>query len=407
MREPRLADLKTPIITHLTDTDFYKLTMWCAVFNRYPDAWVKYKYKCRNAPTVKEGDVEMFVKALNHQLDILCNLTFQDWEIEYLAQFPFFNRGFLEFLRMFKANRNHIKVDIKDDDIDIVVEGPWFTTIFFEVPVLAIVSELIPRASLSRIMATDYIQGKRLLREKIDYVKDQLHPSQLADFKFADFGTRRRFCKSWQEEVLNWLKAELPNNLVGTSNVFFARKLGLKPIGTMAHEYLQAHQQLGPRIVDSQRTALKVWSEVFDGQLGIALTDVISMDAFLRDFGPALAKQFDGCRHDSGSPTAWANRLIHHYKKLGIDPKTKTAVFSDGLNFKTALELFYQFIDHIGVSFGIGTWLTNDMGSPAPKIVMKMVECNGAPVAKLSDDPGKGMCEDPEYVEYVKHTFRY
>ena len=192
----------------------------------------------------------------------------------------------------------------------------------------------------------------------------------------------------------------------GTSNVHLAREYDLKPIGTMAHEWLMAHQQLGPRLVDSQQAALDCWVREYRGQLGIALTDCITMDAFLDDFDLYFAKLFDGLRHDSGDPLAWAEKAIAHYRRLGIDPLSKTLVFSDGLDMPKALQLFRALRGKINVSFGIGTNLTCDIPGVEPmNIVLKMTACNGHPVAKISDAPGKTQCRDENFVAYLRHVF--
>ncbi|MNE34092.1 Nicotinate phosphoribosyltransferase 2 [compost metagenome] len=223
----------------------------------------------------------------------------------------------------------------------------------------------------------------------------------------ADFGTRRRFSYKVQEEVVRVLKDDFPARFVGTSNVHLARKLDIKPLGTMAHEWIMAHQQLGPRLIDSQIAALDCWVREYRGLLGIALTDCITMDAFLTDFDLYFAKLFDGLRHDSGDPVQWAEKAIAHYRKLGIDPMTKTLVFSDGLNLTKSLEIFRALRGRINVSFGIGTNLTCDLPGVAPmSIVLKMTDCNGQPVAKISDEAAKTQCRDENFVAYLRHVFK-
>jgi nicotinate phosphoribosyltransferase len=210
-----------------------------------------------------------------------------------------------------------------------------------------------------------------------------------------------------QEEVLNVLKQDFPGQLVGTSNVHLARQLDLKPLGTMAHEWIMAHQQLGPRLIDSQIAALDCWVREYRGLLGIALTDCITTDAFLNDFDLYFAKLFDGLRHDSGDPVKWAEKCISHYQKLGIDPMSKTLVFSDGLNLPKALDIFRALRGRINVSFGIGTNLTADIPGIAPmNMVLKMTACAGQAVAKISDEPGKTQCKDPNFVAYLRHVFK-
>lgn len=383
------------IITSLLDTDFYKLTMMQAVLHHYPATIVRYKFKCRNNPNPLMDEDASFLQFVNEELDELCKLRFTEEELAYLSGIRFFKSDFIEYLRLFKFNRDYIHTFIDNDGaLGIRVEGPWVSTILFEVPVLAIVSEVYGRKFQEAVVVPT---GRTNLRDKI-----KLLNGMVDGFKFVDFGTRRRFSRLWQEYVLSELSQT--KNLVGTSNVMFAKQFGLKPIGTMAHEWLQAHQQLF-RVADSQKMALETWAKEYRGDLGIALSDVVGFNAFLRDFDLYFAKLFDGCRHDSGDPYEWCTKLVNHYNKLGIDPRTKSAVFSDGLDFESALKLYRTFKDTINVSFGIGTNLTNDVGIEPLQIVIKMVECNGKPVAKISDSKGKGMCEDDEYLAYLRKVF--
>jgi len=380
------------IIESLLDTDLYKFTMGQTVLHRFPATQCEYAFKSRNYPGSSYKPVW---SAIEREIDHLCNLRFKPGELDYLRSLPYISENFVEFLRLFQFNRSHIDISMQQDEFHVRIKGPWLHTILFEVPVLAIVSECLTIEHLESINGDE---GHERLREKVEQVRG-------TPLKFADFGTRRRFTRRWQRSVLTTFKNEVPANFVGTSNVLLAKELGIKPIGTMAHEYIQA-MQAHVRLVDSQKFALENWVQEYRGDLGIALTDTIGMDAFLADFDLYFAKLFDGCRHDSGDPAIWCNKLINHYNKLGINPRTKTAVFSDGLNFDKAIKLHEEFNGRINTSFGIGTWLTNDVGFKAPQIVLKMVECNGKPVAKISDSPGKSMCEDPDYVCYLKKQFR-
>ena len=388
-----------PITKSLLDTDLYKFSMGQCVFHQFSKQRpiTRFKFKCRN-----ENKLASFIDEINKELDYLCNLRFQEDEIEYLRSIPFFSQDFVDFLEMFKLKREYIKTWIGDDgQLNIECEGPWMQVIWFEVPVLAIVQEVYTRNSYAKL---DLSSARESLEEKISQAKE--YGSRLR-YTIADFGTRRRFNYDWHREVVQTLSRELPRDIfVGTSNVLFAKEFGLKPIGTMAHEYLQAGQALGPKLADSQKYMLEKWVQEYRGDLGIALSDVVGFDAFLRDFDKYFAKLYDGCRHDSGDPFEWGERLIQHYEKLGIDPLTKTAVFSDGLTFKKAFELAERFRGRIKTSFGIGTNLTNDVTAVPLQIVMKMVELNGEPVAKISDSKGKGMCEDEDYLSYLKKVYQ-
>lgn len=345
-----------------------------------------------------------FMDEINEEIDHLCTLKFTDDEISFLKTIPYFSNGFIEFLRILQLNRSFIKVFVENEELCIETNGPWLHTTWFEIYVLSIVQEVYTRSTYPDI---DYKESLSILDEKISSARE-FHKKM--NLNFADFGTRRRFNFEWQSTVVRSLKDKLAtNNFVGTSNVLLAKEYGLKALGTFAHEYLQGGQaQDECTLVNSQKYMLQTWADVYRGDLGIALSDVVGFDAFLRDFDKYFCKLFDGCRHDSGDPFVWCEKLIDHYNKMKINPTTKTALFSDGLTFPLVFELQKTFRNRIGLSYGIGTNLTNDMGSgyKALQLVMKMVECNGKPVAKVSDSAGKGMCEDPEFLSYLKKVYK-
>ncbi|MGB7298594.1 MAG: nicotinate phosphoribosyltransferase [Burkholderiaceae bacterium] len=386
------------IITSLLDTDLYKFTMMQVVLHHFPGAQVEYKFKCRT-PGI---DLRPYIAEIQEEIEHLCTLRFRPEELEFLRGFRFFKGDFVEFLGLFQMNAGCIEVTpspLDNGEIEIKVKGSWLHTILFEVPILSIVNEIYFR---NTVATPNYAQGRRLLENKIALVKE----NSLKELRIADYGTRRRFSRLWHEEVVMTCRDKLDKVFAGTSNVFFAMKHGLLPLGTMAHEYLQACQALGPRLRDSQAFAFDTWAHEYRGDLGIALSDVYGMTAFLNDFDMYFCKLFDGARQDSGDPFEWGERLIQHYKDNRVDPKTKTLVFSDGLSFPLAIKLYGQFHGRAGLAFGIGTNLTNDLGYTPLQIVMKMVRCNDQPVAKLSDSPGKNMCEDEGYVNYLRQVFK-
>lgn len=390
------------IIKSITDTDFYKFTMMQAVLHHYPATHVRFAFKWRNEDMAKlRIDMRDFAARVKKEVSHLCNLQFQNEELSYLAGIPYFKPDFIEYLRMFHLNQSYVRVHVDDGSLKITVEGPWVNTILFEVPVLAIVSQLYTENS-DTSKAIWLPEARKRLYAKLQMLDNAIHKDQA--FSFADFGTRRRADAEWHEEALIYTKERYSRFLVGTSNVHYARTLGLKPIGTMAHEWLQAHQQLGPRLFDFQKVALQTWADEYRGELGIALSDVVGFRAFLKDFDRYFALLFDGCRHDSGDPIWWCENLINHYKKLRIDPRTKSAVFSDGLSFEVAIDLYRRFCNQINISYGIGTYFTNDCGFIAPQIVIKMVKCHGRPVSKISDSAGKGMCEDDEFDHWLRRV---
>lgn len=387
-----------PVIKSLLDTDMYKFTMQQTVLHQFPHAnEVEFHFRCRNQGI----NLAQFIEEINAEIDHLCTLTFQQEELDYLSTLRYIKADYVDFLTLFRLQRKYINVvDLGDGQIDVVIKGPWLHTIPFEIYVLSIVNEVYFR-NMSKDSTSELIweKGKANLNEKIALVKAD------GKMKFSDFGTRRRFSSEWHEEVVKTLKAELPDNFTGTSNVLFAMKYNLTPIGTMAHEYLQACQVLGPRLRDSQKFALEKWVQEYRGDLGIALTDVIGLDAFLKDFDLYFCKLFDGVRHDSGNPYDWGEKVLAHYEKMKINATTKQFVFSDGLDMQKAIDLNNHFNGRVKCFFGIGTNLTNDVGYKPLNIVLKMTSCNGSPVAKLSDTPGKSMCNDEGYMNYLRHVF--
>ena len=387
------------VITSLLDTDLYKFTMMQAVLHQFPGAQVSYKFKCRT-PGVK---LAPYVDDIRTEIRSLCKLQFTEQELDWMRAMRFIKSDFVDFLGLFRLNEKYIDVvALPNGEIDIRIQGPWLHTILFEIPVLAIVNEVYFRHTQP---VPNYVEGRQRLDTKIT----QLQEADLADLKIADYGTRRRFSKAWHEEVLRVLTSRLGSGLTGrfagTSNALFAMKLGLTPLGTMAHEYLQACQALGPRLRDSQVFGFETWAREYRGDLGIALSDVYGIEPFLRDFDMYFCKLFDGARHDSGDPFTWGERMIEHYKSNRVDPLTKILIFSDGLTVPRTIELYQRFRGRCQLAFGIGTNLTNDLGYEPLQIVIKMVQCNGQPVAKLSDTPSKNMCEDTNYLAYLRQVF--
>lgn len=384
-----------PIIQSLMDTDLYKFTMMQCVLHQFPSAGVSYQFKCRTDGV----NLAQYKNEIQEEINHLCQLRFTEEELEYMRTLDYISCDFVQFLRLFQLNADFVTLSAQDNELHIEIEGPWLHTIMFEVPLLAIISEVYLRSTHPDMSWSD---GQQRLADKIQTIQT----SGKTGFIFSDFGTRRRFSRVWQEQVVRTLQKEVPDFFGGTSNVDLARRLGLVPIGTMAHEFFQACQALGPRLVDSQKFALDTWTNEFRGRLGIALTDVVGMDAFLRDFDLYFAKLFDGLRHDSGDPVVWCNKAIEHYRKMKIDPKSKSMVFSDALNIDRAMHLYDLFQEETNPVFGIGTNITNDMGVEPLNIVIKMTRCNDQPVAKISDSPGKAVCEDPSYLSYMSKVFQ-
>jgi nicotinate phosphoribosyltransferase len=389
-----------PVITSLLDSDLYKLTMLQTFLHQFPAATGEYRFVCRGGMQLPLAALQDEVEA---QIDHLCCLRFTPEELEYLRGLRYLKPDLADYLDLFQFRRRFITVERDGDSLAIVARGPLVHVMLFEIFVLAIVSEV----SFSQYdAAASYATGRERLQRKIALLREFAgEPARAHPYVFFEFGTRRRASRAWQEEVVATLAREVPQFFKGTSNVDMARRHRLVPIGTMAHEYLQAHQAFGYRLRDFQKMAFENWVHEFRGDLGIALTDVVGLEAFLRDFDLYFAKLFDGLRHDSGDPSWWGERVLSHYESLRIDPRTKALNFSDGLDLPKTLALYRQFADRARVGFGIGTNLTHDVGVPPLNIVMKLVRCNDQPVCKLSDSPGKALCDDETFLNYLRQVF--
>ncbi|HDT1286923.1 nicotinate phosphoribosyltransferase [Enterobacter asburiae] len=391
-----MTQFASPVLHTLLDTDAYKLHMQQAVFHHYYDVHVAAEFRCR-------GDdlLGIYADAIREQVDAMQHLTLQDEEYQWLSGLPFFKADYLNWLRDFRYKPEQVSVVNDNGKLDIRLEGPWREVIMWEVPLLAVISELAHRY---RSPEKGVEQAVAALENKLAAFSTLTEGLDMSRFRLMDFGTRRRFSRDVQEAIVKRLQQE--PWFVGTSNYDLARRLSLTPMGTQAHEWFQAHQQISPDLANSQRAALAAWLEEYPNQLGIALTDCITMDAFLRDFGPEFAERYQGLRHDSGDPVEWGEKAIAHYEKLGIDPMSKVLVFSDNLDLAKALDLYRHFNTRVNLSFGIGTRLTCDIPQVKPlNIVIKLVECNGKPVAKLSDSPGKTICHDKAFVRALRKAF--
>lgn len=388
------------IQSHL-DKDAYKATMQQAVFELFPTAIVEYSFKCRT-----EGiDFRAYEAEIIKEVMKLCTLRYTKEELEYLGDLGIFKKPILEFWRLFQYNYEFIRIHASDNgELHINIKGPWVYTIDFEIPLLSIISEVY-----SKDMTMDYEGANKRTMDKIELIKEFYEKTGI-EFKFIEFGGRRRHSLDAQINAIELFieHAYAPKHgygMAGTSNLMLAKKYNIPAKGTMAHEWLQAHQALY-RVEESQVMALMNWAQVYKGDLGMALSDVIGLDAFLYDFGPYLAKLYDGTRQDSGDPVQYGERLIRHYADMNINPMTKTVMFSDGLDMTKALELTKHFNGRINTIAGIGTHITNDFPDfKALQIVLKMITCNGRPVAKLSNTPGKTMSPDKAYVQYLTDVF--
>lgn len=386
----------SPCVVSLLDTDLYKFNMNQVMFHKHTNLNGEYIFKCRN----KDVDfTPEMIEEINAQIDHLCTLSFTDEELDYLGSLRFIKSDYVEFLRLWRPLRRYVTCDLVDGELKLIVRGPLFSVMQFEIYLLEIVNEVYFR------MKYDYISLVQSAQEKL-IAKMNGFRAQIYDFHFAEFGCRRRLSREWQDYVMEELVKD--DHCVGTSNVYLAMKYGVKPIGTYAHEFVQMYQGVpGIQLAYTNKVAMEEWFEEYQGDNGTALTDTLGTDLFLRDFTKLQALCYTGVRHDSGDPYEWGDKIIAHYESLGIDPKTKTLLFSDGLDFDRAQRIYDYFKDRIKVSFGIGTFLSNDTYAKPLNIVIKLQYVNGHPVAKISDTPGKAMCQDERYLDYLKSAVAY
>ena len=387
----------SPIVVSLLDTDLYKFNMGQIFFHKHTNLNGVYIFKCRNNGV---EFTQAMVDEINAQIDHLCTLRFTDEELDYLGSLRFIKSDYVEFLRLWHPMRRYVTCKAGENGtLDLKVEGPLFSVMQFEIYLLEIVNEVYFR------MKYDYLDLLNSAKERLD-IKMCVLTEDVYTFKFAEFGCRRRLSREWQDYVVRDLLKT--GKCVGTSNIYLAMKYGCKPIGTYAHEYVQMYQGVpGVQLAYTNKLAMTEWFEEYQGDNGTALTDTLGTDLFLRDFDKLQAMCYTGVRHDSGDPFEWGDKIIAHYEKLGIDPKTKTLLFSDSLDFERAQEIDEYFNGRVNVSFGIGTFLTNDTCVDPLNIVIKLQYVNGHPVAKLSDVPGKTMCQSDDYVAYLRNAVDY
>lgn len=403
-----------PIMTSLLETDLYKISMGQAIFHQFPSFKTTWTFKCRNK------DVKFtsaMVDEIKHQLSEYCKLRFTEDELEYLRNIGvkrdrngivtkkgWIKDSYIDILRIWHPRYEEFEISDKAEcGLSIEAKGTWMNTSMYEIPTLAIVNEVYFR------LAHNYDDLRKQFENKLNAKISLLKNGTYELGHFSEFGLRRRLSAECQEMAVKKLKETKTDGnsiFVGTSNVYLAKKYGLTPVGTMAHEWIMCVGQ-GNRAINpaySNLYAMRAWVNEFKVQNGTVLTDTITTDCFLRDFDEEFATVFSGVRHDSGDPFVWGDKMIEHYKSLDIDPLSKTLLFSDSLNFEKATKLKRYFDGKAKVAFGIGTYLANDTDVPPLNIVMKTTSCNGGDVAKISDTPGKGMCKNPEYVDYLQRS---
>jgi nicotinate phosphoribosyltransferase len=387
------------VIQSLLDTDYYTFTMMQAVLHQHPNVDVEYQFIVRS-----KENLGHLIPEIREELEKLAGLRMRDDELRFLfsKRREYLTADFEQFLGLFRFNLRYILVNEVNGQLNIRVRGPMLHCIMFEQPVLALVSELRNREKYAQVELEDVT---RKLYQKFEWLEKNVSKEELADFRVSDFSTRRRLSFKAQREVVDIMRRDFPGVFVGTSNAHIAYEFDLPLIGTMAHQWLMVHQQLS-RLRESQNVALENWVHEYRGRLGIALTDCISTDFFLKDFDLYFAKLYDGLRQDSGNPIVWADKVLARYEQLGIDAMTKELMFSDALNFEKCLPILRHVRGRAKFGFGMGTSLACDVDGVEPlSIVMKLVRVHGEPVVKFSDDPIKNVCEDASFLQYASNVF--
>ena len=390
------------IITSLLETDLYKISMGQAIYHQYSDYKTTWTFKCRNTDVFFTPEM---VEEIKRQIKLYCSLSFTEDELEYLNNITWIKGSYVDFLRLWKPRYEDFHFSTDDPTgLSLEATGTWLNTSMYEIPTLAIVNEVYFR------MAYDYKKLFRSFKKRLADKKKKLLNNEYSIGNFSEFGLRRRLSAEAQELAVKELAEVTWNrcssNCVGTSNIYLAKKYNLIPVGTMAHEWIMCVGQGNHRHNPSYSNyySLNSWVKEYGVQNGTALTDTITTDCFLRDFDLTFATLFSGVRHDSGDPIEWGEKMIAHYQRLNIDPTTKTLLFSDSLNFEKASAIYEHFKGRCRVAFGIGTYIANDTDERALNIVMKVTRCNGQDVAKISDTPGKGMCKNQDYVDYLQRS---
>ena len=381
------------VFNSILDNDFYKFTMQCAVVKLFPDARVKYVFINRGKHSFPEGFDDALRKAINE----MAKLQLTKAEKEFLKKnCPYLNLPYLDFLEGYRYDPSEVHIEQHGTDLQVTVEGYWYRTILWEVPLLSVISELFYKLTKATAWTDEQViantREKELLYKELGVV-------------FAEFGTRRRHSYHVHDIVMHTLMDGYNQTFIGSSNVHFAMKYKVKPIGTHAHEWFMFHAaEYSYKMANA--LSLEHWVDVYRGDLGVALSDTYTTDVFFKQFDKKFSKLFDGVRHDSGDPIVFAEKTIAHYKKMGIDPLSKYIIFSDGLNPQKVQAITEACKGKIGISFGIGTDLTNDVGLRPMNIVMKLTEVltsdnEWVPTVKLSDEPNKHT-GDPRMIELAK-----
>jgi len=364
--------------TSILDNDFYKFTMQQGVIKLFPAAKARYTFINRGKHTFPPG----FADVLRSSVNEMASLSLSREEKNFLeVTCPYLDPVYLDFLEGYRYNPEEVIIQQQGDQLEVSIEGLWYRTILWEVPLMALICELYYKFS-TVVRVSD--------EEVIDITRKKIEAYSELGVTVAEFGTRRRYGYDVHRLVLQALKEYGTGSFIGSSNVHMAMLYETKPIGTHAHEWFMFHAaRYGFKMANAM--GLQHWVEVYRGDLGIALSDTYTTAVFFKQFDKMYSKLFDGVRHDSGDPLKFTNQVIAHYNRLGIDPKTKSIIFSDSLNYEKAARIAHYCKGKIGLSFGIGTNLTNDVGPKSLNIVIKMTSAQPhdnewTEVIKLSDN---------------------
>ena len=384
------------IINSLLENDAYMFSMGQCIYHQFPSYTTTWSFKCRNKDVIFTNDM---LEDINNEIKHYCSLKFKLEELAYLRTIKWLKEDYIAFLKLWHPCIEDFNISLTDGKLTIEIIGTWLNTSMYEIPLLAIVNEVYFKHQY------DKKELEKSFKERLYNKLNKLNKEYFIG-NFSEFGLRRRLSSETQDFLIQQLAQNKVEGFVGTSNVFLARKYGVKPVGTMAHEFImcvgQGNHKHNPAY--SNWYMMDAWIKEYGILNGIALTDTITTDVFLRDFKLTYATLFSGVRHDSSDPIEWGYKILKHYEHLGIDPKTKTLLFSDSLDFERATKIYNEFKDKTNVAFGIGTYLSNDTFAEPLNIVTKVTKCNGFDVAKLSDCEGKNMCKNPKYIEYLRRT---
>nr|WP_318661199.1 nicotinate phosphoribosyltransferase [uncultured Treponema sp.] len=401
-----------PVIESLLETDLYKFSMGQAIYHQFPSYKTRWTFKCRNENVKFTSEM---LEEIKEQIKHYCTIRFKEEELDYLSKIEWLHEDYIDHLRLWKPRYEDFEIS-SDSPSGLFLEasGTWLNTSMYEIPILAIINEVFFRITYN--YDDLFVQYKRKLEQKKNWLIDGTYNLG----SFSEFGLRRRLSAEAQDLAVKTLcdaNGKYKDSFcVGTSNVFLAKKYNVKPVGTMAHEYIMCVGQGNPMYnpAYSNKLAMESWTKEYGVLNGTYLTDTIGDKTTHMDMGYTFSICFSGVRHDSGDPYEWGEEWIKHYesyynkyKDERVNPKNKTLLFSDSLDFKRASKLYEHFKDRIKVAFGIGTYIANDTDVEPLNIVMKVSECNGRSVAKLSNAMGKTMCKDDEYVEYLKKTIEW